>query len=60
LHGFTNLCIFIQQLETTTTQTNTNMENLTIEIATIIYLVSTTVYLVLTAKKRAKINKNTF
>ena len=60
MHGITNLCIFIQQLETTTTQTNTNMENLTIEIATIIYLVSTTVYLVLTAKKTAKINKNTF
>jgi hypothetical protein len=35
------------------------METLTIEIATVFYLVSTTVYLVLTAKKRAKINKNT-
>ena len=60
MHGITNLCIFIQQLETTTTQTKNNMETLTIEIATIIYLVSTTVYLVLTAKKTAKINKNTF
>ena len=42
------------------TKTKHNMENLTIEIATVIYLVSTTIYLVLTAKKRVKISKNNF
>jgi hypothetical protein len=36
------------------------METLIIEIATILYFASTTVYVVLTAKKTAKINKNTF
>jgi|LakMenEpi02Jun12_1017388.scaffolds.fasta_scaffold00406_10 hypothetical protein len=36
------------------------METLLIEIATIFYFASTTVYVVLTAKKSKKINKNIF